>query len=60
MAGVEHFILRCSLVEERKDLFDKMEEMDGDLKEKSEKEQLAAIMDRAVRQPRVRKAVKKI
>ena len=35
-----------------------MKEMDGDLKEKSEKGQLAAIMDRAVRQARVRKAVK--
>ena len=34
--------------------------MDGDLQDKSEKEQLAAILDGAVRQTRVRNTVERI
>ena len=37
-----------------------MKKVDGDLQDKSEKEQLAAILDGAVRQTRVRKAVERI
>ena len=34
--------------------------MDGELQDKSEKEQVVTILDGAVRQPRVRKIVEKI
>ena len=57
----EHLILRCKVAgEERKNLLEEMKKVDGDLQDKSEKEQLAAILDGAVRQIRVRKAVERI
>ena len=37
-----------------------MEKVDGELQDKSEKEQVVAILDGAVRQPRVRRIVEKI
>ena len=57
----EHLILRCKVAgEERKNVLEEMKKLDGDLQDKSEKEQLAAILDGAVRQTRVRKAVERI
>ena len=50
----EHLILRCKVAgEERKNLLEEMKKVDGDLQDKSEKEQLVAILDGAVRQTRV-------
>ena len=42
----EHLILRCKVAgEERKNVLEEMKKLDGDLQDKSKKEQLAAILE---------------